>query len=59
MPTVHALAEVAPQVSFLATRTRPLQRLAATLRRTGGMERVHYREASELPGLVAALMEGR
>lgn len=60
MSTVRAIAELAPQISFLATRDKPLQRLAVTLRATGGMDKVHYREAASLGPLVAGLMgEGR
>lgn len=57
VPTVHALAELSPQISFFAVHHQPLQRLARTLRSTGGLVRVRYREAADLVEPVTAMLE--
>jgi hypothetical protein len=54
--TVHALAELAPQTSYLARLDAPLHRLAATLEATGGLQHVRYREAASLAPLVQDLV---
>ncbi len=53
LDTIDALAELAPQVSFLGKFDRPLQRLADLLHRAGGAKRVTYRDAEELAPLLA------
>ncbi len=54
--TVHALAALAPQTSYLARLDRPLHRLAKTLEATGGLRIVRYREAERLRALVDELV---
>ena len=53
LDTIDALAELAPQVSFLGRFERPLQRLADVLRRAGGAQHVTYREAADLEPVLA------
>lgn len=50
--TIDALAELAPEVSFLGRFDRPLHRLADVLHRAGGAKRVTYREAQDLAPLL-------
>jgi hypothetical protein len=54
--TVHALAALAPQTSYLARLEKPLHRLADTLEATGGLRLVRYREAAHLRPLVEDLV---
>ena len=56
MRTVHALAALAPQTSYLARLDKPLHRLAETLEATGGLRVVRYREAERLRPLVDELV---
>ncbi|KRF02640.1 hypothetical protein ASG88_04520 [Nocardioides sp. Soil777] len=55
---IDALAELAPQVSFLGRLEHPLQRLADVLRRAGGAQRVTYREAADLEAVLARALDG-
>ncbi|MSZ77866.1 MAG: hypothetical protein F2667_12230 [Actinobacteria bacterium] len=48
MDVFEALAALAPQTSYLAARPGPLRQLAALVDATGGMVRLHYREADRL-----------
>ena len=56
--TVLALAELAPQTSYLSRLPRPLHRLADTLVATGGLRVVSYREADSLRPVVRDLLDG-
>ena len=56
--TVLALAELAPQTSYLSRLPLPLHRLAATLTATGGLRVVSYREADSLLPVVRGLLDG-
>ena len=56
--TVLALAELAPQTSYLSRLPRPLHRLADALVATGGLRVVSYREADSLLPVVRELMDG-
>ena len=56
--TVLALAEVAPQTSYLSRLPQPLHRLADALVATGGLRVVSYREADSLLPVVRELMNG-
>jgi hypothetical protein len=59
VPTVHALAALAPETSYFTRLERPLGTLADILNSTGGLRRVTYREASDLSGTVSALLSDR
>src|SRR4051812_47571999 len=59
VPTVHALAALAPETSYFTRLRRPLGTLAGILNSTGGLRRVTYAEASDLSGTVAALLSDR
>jgi hypothetical protein len=59
VPTVMALAQLAPQTSFLGRFERPLHHLAGVLKRVGGLRRVRYREAATLHEVMADLVGGR
>lgn len=48
LPTVEALAALAPETSYLNRLPQPLQRLADLCHRVGGVRRVTYREADDL-----------
>jgi hypothetical protein len=52
VPTLRAIAEIAGEVSFLPKLATPLQRLAALFAHVGGLQRVSYREASDLTGVL-------
>jgi DNA polymerase III delta prime subunit len=56
--TVLALAELAPQTSYLSRLPRPLHRLADALVATGGLRLVTYREADALRPVVRDLLDG-
>lgn len=56
VPTVLALAELAPQTSFLSRFDRPLQHMAKLVTSVGGLQRVRYREAAVLQEVVADLV---
>ena len=56
--TVLALAELAPQTSYLSRLARPLHRLAGALAATGGLRVVRYREADSLRPVVRDLLDG-
>jgi hypothetical protein len=56
VPTLEALALLAPQISYLARLPRPLHRVAETLAAVGGLCRVTYREADELGPVVHRLL---
>ena len=53
---LEALPAVAEQSSSLYLLPRPLRSLAATLERVGGLRRVEYAEADDLPDVVADLL---
>jgi hypothetical protein len=55
--TVLALAELAPQTSYLSRLPKPLHRLADALVATGGLRVVSYREADSLLPVVRGLMD--
>jgi hypothetical protein len=59
VPTVPALAALAPETSYFTQQPSPLQRLATVLTRTGGLRRVTYAEATDLGGTVADLVRGQ
>jgi hypothetical protein len=54
--TVHALAAVAPHMSFFSSLERPLQQTASLLKGVGGLLSVQYSEAEQLRGLVDSLL---
>ncbi len=56
VPMLEALAVLAPETSYLPRRRRPLHRLAGIVEEAGGLQRLHYRDADDLPGLVAELV---
>jgi hypothetical protein len=56
--TVLALAELAPQTSYLSRLPQPLHRLADALIATGGLRVVSYREADSLLPVVRELLDG-
>ncbi len=56
VPTLRALAALAPQTSYLARLPAPLHRVADLLQATGGLRRVRYREAEELVDVVHDLL---
>lgn len=51
--TLEALTTMAPQISYLSSTPRPLQRLAATVEAAGGLKMVTFHEASHLEPLVS------
>jgi hypothetical protein len=53
---VHALGLLCPQVSFVGSRPRPLNRIVSLLDAAGGLRQVSYREAADLEPLVGKLM---
>jgi hypothetical protein len=59
IPTVPALAALAPETSYFTQQPTPLQRLARVLTGTGGLRRVTYAEAADLHGTVAGLLGGQ
>lgn len=56
LPTVDALAALAPEASFLGRLDLPLQRLAEVLDRAGGAHRVTYADAHTLEPTLRSLM---
>jgi hypothetical protein len=56
VPTVHALAALAPETSYFTQQRAPLRGLARLLTATGGLRRVTYAEASDLGPTVAELI---
>jgi hypothetical protein len=58
LPNVDAMALLAPQISFLGARPKPLHRLADHLDRVGGLLRVTYAECGDLADVVGELMAG-
>jgi hypothetical protein len=59
VPTVHALAALAPETSYFTRLDRPLGTLAGILNGTGGLRRVTYAEASDLSATVGGLLSDR
>jgi hypothetical protein len=59
VPTVQALAALAPETSYFTRLDRPLGTLAGILRSTGGLRRVTYAEAPDLAGPVSGLLSDR
>lgn len=55
---VQALGLLCPQVSFVGSRPKPLQRIVALLDASGGLRRVSYREAWDLGPVVERLLDG-
>ncbi|MFJ4166428.1 hypothetical protein ACIPY5_12820 [Microbacterium sp. NPDC089698] len=53
----EAIAELAPQMSYLAELPRPLQTLAAVCDRIGGVVRLTYPDASTVPPIVPELLD--
>lgn len=53
----EAIAEIAPQMSYLAELPRPLQTLATLCDRIGGVVRLTYADASTVPPIVPALLD--
>jgi hypothetical protein len=56
VPTVDALALLAPQISYLGLRPQPLHWVADHLERVGGLLRVTYEECADLADVVGDLM---
>ena len=56
--TIPALTALSPETSSLGRLPRPLHLLADLLASTGGLRRVHYREAESLGAVVEDLLEG-
>ncbi|MFD6700745.1 MULTISPECIES: hypothetical protein [unclassified Microbacterium] len=52
-----AIAELAPQMSYLAELPRPLQTVAALCDRIGGVVRLTYPDASTVPPIVPQLLD--
>ena len=57
--TLPAMAALSPHISYLAMRRRPLHRLAEVLQLSGGLVRVHYREATDLVPIVRDLLRAQ
>lgn len=57
VPNVQALGLLCPQVSFVGSRPKPLQRIVSLLDACGGLRRVSYRESADLVDVVGRLME--
>lgn len=57
VPTLLAMTELSPQISFLTRLDRPLHRLGDHLRDTGGLQRVSFDGSESLAPVVAAVME--
>ncbi|TQL54745.1 hypothetical protein [Subtercola boreus] len=55
VPLASVIAELVPQISFLAERARPLHRLRSTIDRCGGLQQVTYGEATSLTDVFRAL----
>ena len=53
----EAIAELAPQMSYLAELPRPLQTLATVCDRIGGVVRLTYPDASTVPPIVPELLD--
>lgn len=53
----EAIAELAPQMSYLAEMPRPLQTVAALCDRLGGVVRLTYPDASTVPPILSQLVE--
>ena len=53
----EAIAEIAPQMSYLAELPRPLQTLAAVCDRLGGVVRLTYPDAATVPPVVPELLD--
>src|SRR5262245_27591258 len=58
LSVVDALPELVSQTSYTRQMERPLHRLAALVRRVGGVHRVTYAEAAQLRPIVRALLDG-
>ena len=58
LETIDALAELAPQVSFLGEFERPLQRLVDVLQLVGGASQITYAEATDLEPLLSQALSG-
>ncbi|HSE55117.1 MAG TPA: hypothetical protein VLB03_05255 [Nocardioidaceae bacterium] len=56
VPNVQALGLLCPQVSFVGSRPRPLNRIVSLLDAAGGLRQVSYREAADLEPVVGKLM---
>ena len=59
VPFVDALAELAPQSSSLWKMPSALSRLADLIARTGGVRRVRYGDAEQLPAVVSQILAAR
>ncbi|MGN8027002.1 ATP-binding protein [Microbacterium sp. 22242] len=53
----EAIAEIAPQMSYLAELPRPLQTLAALCDRIGGVVRLTYPDAATVPPVIPELLD--
>jgi hypothetical protein len=59
VPLVDALPELAPQSSSLWKMPSALSRLAGLVGRTGGVRRVRYGDAQQLPPMVGQILDAR
>jgi hypothetical protein len=59
VPFSDAMAEIAPQSSSLSEIPSVLSSLAELIDRTGGVRRVRYADAEQLPDAVPAILSGR
>jgi hypothetical protein len=59
VPLIDALAELAPQSSSLWAVPAALSRLAELIDRTGGVRRVRYGDATQLPAAVTDILAAR
>ena len=57
LPFPEAIAEIAPQMSYLAELPRPLQTIATLCDRIGGVVRLTYPDAATVPPVVPALLD--
>ncbi|MBX3089097.1 MAG: hypothetical protein KF772_00750 [Cryobacterium sp.] len=53
-----AIADLVPQISYLSERERPLRQLAQLIGRVGGIQRLKYRDAKDLPEIAARFFAG-
>lgn len=58
VPTLEALALLAPQASYLARFEQPLHVMADLVEQTGGLRLIHYRSTVDVIPLVRPLLEG-
>ncbi|EAP99577.1 hypothetical protein JNB_05375 [Janibacter sp. HTCC2649] len=59
VPTLEALSSLAEHTSHLKRLEAPLHRLAHLLAACGGLQRLTYREATDVTALVSSLVEAR